>query len=50
MGEGKEDQVFAVFLAQPITDALAGTTTGCVFLYYFPRILARRGAYLKEQN
>jgi len=45
-----EDQVFAVFLAQPIADALAGTTTGCVFLYYFPRILARRGAYLKEQN
>ena len=36
------DQVFAVYLAEPVADALAATTTGLMFAWKFPRILRRR--------
>lgn len=36
------DKVFAVWLAEPVADILAATTTGCMFAYRFPRILKRR--------
>lgn len=35
------DKVFAVFLAEPVSDALAVLTTFCMFLYHFPKILAK---------
>ena len=34
--------VMAVFLAEPMADILAALTTGGMFLWRFPRILARR--------
>ena len=36
------DQVFAVWLAEPVADICAAVTTGCMFAYRFPRILKRR--------
>ncbi len=36
------DQIFAVWLAEPIADILAATTTGCMFAWQFPKILKRR--------
>ena len=42
------DQVFAVFLAEPVADVLAALTTGTLFLRNFPRILERRGRELEE--
>ncbi len=34
-----ENKVFAVFLAEPVSDVLAAVTTTAVFLYKFPKIL-----------
>ena len=42
------DQVFAVFLAEPVADVLAALTTGTLFLRNFPRILECRGRELEE--
>lgn len=39
-----EDKVFAVFLAEPITDAIAVLTTVIVFALNFPKILQEREA------
>ena len=36
------DKVFAVFLAEPAADILAALTTGTIFFFRFPKILARR--------
>ena len=36
------DRVFAVYLAEPVADFLAATTTGLIFAWRFPRILRRR--------
>ena len=36
------DPVFAVYLAEPVADILAATTTGLVFFRRFPRILEKR--------
>ena len=43
-----EDKVLAVFLAEPAADILAALTTGGMFLWHFPRILARRRAELDQ--
>lgn len=32
----------ATFLAEPIADAVAATVTTCLFLRFFPKVLARR--------
>ena len=45
-----EDKVLAVFLAEPAADILAALTTGGMFLWHFPRILARRRAELDQQR
>ena len=42
------DRVFAIFLAEPVADVLAALTTGCLFVWRFPRILARRRRELEE--
>jgi len=42
------NKVLAVFLAEPIADVLAASTTGCMFLYHFPKILDRRDVALKK--
>ncbi|MCI8539424.1 MAG: MATE family efflux transporter [Oscillospiraceae bacterium] len=44
------DQVFAVFLAEPVADILAGLTTGTLFFLRFPRILAAREKELAEKR
>ena len=36
------NQVFAVYLAEPVADFLAATVTGLMFAWKFPRILRRR--------
>ena len=36
------NQVFAVYLAEPVADFLASSTTGLIFAWQFPRILRRR--------
>lgn len=36
------DKVFAVYLAEPVADILAALTTGAVFAWRFPKILANR--------
>ncbi len=41
-----ENQVFAVYFAEPVADILAATTTGLVFLWRFPKILRKREAEL----
>ena len=38
------NQVFAVYLAEPVADVCAATCTGLVFLWKFPRILRERDA------
>jgi len=43
------DKVLAVWLAEPVADVLAALTTGCVFLYRFPRILKRREETLRGE-
>ena len=42
-------QVMAVFLAEPVADVLAALTTGAMFLWRFPRILARRRHELEHK-
>ena len=44
------DQVFAVFLAEPVADILAALTTGSMFLWRFPRILEQRRRELEEKH
>lgn len=46
------DQVFAVFLAEPVADVLASLTTGTVFLILTPKILRRgpEGTSKKEKT
>ena len=44
------NQVFAVYLAEPVADFLAAVVTGLVFLRRFPRILERRQAELNGQK
>lgn len=39
-----ENQVFAVYLAEPVADIVAATITGLVFFWKFPRILKERAA------
>ena len=36
----------ATFLSEPIADVVAATVTTCLFLRFFPRILAQRAAVL----
>ena len=36
------DQVFAIFLAEPVADILAALSTGTLFFFRFPRILEHR--------
>lgn len=40
------DQVFAVFLAEPLADLLASLTTGAIFFWRFPKILQARAEQL----
>ncbi len=42
------DQVFAVFLAEPVADILATTTTGAIF-FWPPRILEKRRLELEHR-
>lgn len=44
------DQVFAVFLAEPVADITAAVTTGVMFLCRFPRILEHRRTELAEKK
>ena len=44
------DQVFAVFLAEPVADIAAAVTTGSMFLWRFPRILEQRRRELAEKK
>ncbi len=43
------DQVFAVFLSEPIADILAAATTTTLFLWQFPKIMAKREQKRREQ-
>lgn len=45
-----DDKIFAVWLAEPIADILAATTTGIIFFYRFPRILGRRKKELEGEK
>lgn len=36
-----QDKVFAVFLAEPISDIAAASTTGLMFLYFFKKVLKK---------
>ena len=40
----------AVFFSEPLADAVAATMTTCLFLHFFPRILAERTAHLPHQS
>lgn len=42
------NKVFAVWLAEPVADILAATTTGIMFAYRFPKILKRRQEEVKN--
>lgn len=44
------DQVFAVFLAEPVADALAATITFSLFLYRLPKILRHRQEELRSKE
>ena len=44
------DQVFAVFLAEPVADTLAAVTTFSLFLWKLPKITSHRLAELGEQE
>lgn len=44
------NQVFAVFLAEPVADTLAATVTFTLFLLRFPKITARRMEELKARE
>ena len=43
------NQVFAVFLAEPVADILAAATTGTLFFVRLPKILKARENVLKDQ-
>ena len=45
-----DNQVLAVFLAEPAADILAALTTGGMFLWRFPRILRERENELRKQS
>ena len=40
----------ATFLSEPIADAVAATVTTCLFLHFFPKILAQRAARKREER
>ena len=40
----------ATFLSEPIADAVAATVTTCLFLHFFPKILAQRAAREREER
>lgn len=42
------NQVFAVYLAEPVADFTAAAVTGLVFLYQFPKILKKREMELQK--
>lgn len=44
------DQVFAVFVAEPVADVLAAVTTFSLFLYRLPKILQHRQAELQGKE
>ena len=44
----RDNQVLAVFLAEPAADILAASVTGCIFLWRFPKILRRRAQALAD--
>jgi putative MATE family efflux protein len=44
------NQVFAVYLAEPVADFLAATCTGLVFARRFSRILERRRSQLEDKS
>ncbi|WP_288903665.1 MATE family efflux transporter, partial [uncultured Alistipes sp.] len=45
-----QNQVFAVYLAEPVADFLAAACTGMVFLRRFPRILEARRRELESHS
>lgn len=45
-----ENQVFAIYVAAPIADILAASTTGLVFLWQFPKILKKRAAQVDDTS
>ena len=40
----------ATFLSEPIADVVAATVTTCLFLHFFPKILAQRAAREREER
>ena len=44
------DQVFAVFLAEPVADLLAAATTSTLFFFRLPKILDQRTALLQKNS
>lgn len=44
------DKVFAVFLAEPISDFIAASVTCITFFICLPRILSKREAALAQQK
>ena len=44
------DKVFAVFLAEPVSDILAASTTGTLFFTRLPRILGDRERQLRQET
>ena len=40
----------ATFLSEPIADVVAATVTTCLFLHFFPKILAQRAARKREER
>ncbi len=44
------DPCFSVFLAEPVADILAATTTLSLFIYRFPKILAERRQQIEGQQ
>ena len=37
-----QDKVFAVFLAEPISDIIAATTTGIMFFFFFKKKILKK--------
>ena len=44
------DKVLGVFLAEPVADILAASTTGILFFWRFPKILEHRRQELAQIN
>ena len=40
----------AAFLSEPVADVISATVTTCLFLHFFPRILARRQQEIKQSR